>query len=1059
MKIQDAHNSKTESALNRKAGGRRSNRVTGIAKLEEANEAGGSRSKDCTLVLTEGDSAKTLAISGFSVVGRDFWGVFPLRGKLLNVREAAGSTILKNQEIQNIMKILRLQVGEKYTDTSKLRYGHVMIMADQDYDGSHIKGLLVNFIHHFWPELLIHCPGFLVQFITPIVKVTKKDVVKSFYSIPEYRNWQDNTRDYKDWKAKYYKGLGTSKPQEAKEYFQQLARHRIVFDYRGEEDKEAILLAFDKAKVEDRKAWVTRQRSDDVDFTQSHMTISDFIHKELVLFSRADCERSIPSMMDGFKPSQRKILFCCFKKKGMEKNEIKVAQLSGYVSEHSAYHHGEASLQGTIIGMAQDFCGSNNMNLLEPIGQFGTRIAGGKDASQARYLFTKLTPLARALFPHTDDELLAYREDDGQSVEPYWYAPVIPTVLVNGSRGIGTGYATYIPNYNPETLVEWVRCKLNGKEVPALHPWYRDFTNNDALIPEGKGYRCVGTIREVGNNGTVVNITELPIGVWTEDYKKDVIEELMTAEIIHDYREHHTDVTVDFEVQMAPETLREWRSIGLEEKFKMRSNIPVSNLVCFDHKGNIAKYDSVQDIMEEFFVVRYEYYHKRKDLLMDKVQAECEKLKNMVRFIKEVIDGALEVMKRKKKDLLADLRTRKYKPFPPEEKKTVAKGAKDYAEDEDMEGEEEVEADQSARDYDYLLGMKIWALTWEKIEELKAKLKQKEEEFNRLYNTAPKDMWLTDLDALAAAYKAWEVKRIKALSAHLKKEDSASGSSKPKGKGKQKSARLQESEYVPKQSDKSKKLSEEHAAKQAKAEEAAKRKEERELKRALKGEDDENAPKRRKKTVKEEKDASQPTLTSLFPTPTTNSETSSTPSSPSELTAKRVPDMFSKKKPAEPQSVAVDADEDMELEFPPPEPARKPPPPPKRPAQPKAATKPKKPAKKKYSSDSDEDDSDADGDDGSEDDFEEVVRPQRSTRERKPISYTLNDSESFIDDDAEDEDEDEDEDGDDDDVDSEEVVPAKSKSKSTKAPATKKRLVKQVQDDSDDGDDSFRFDD
>ena len=190
---------------------------------------------------------------------------------------------------------------------------------------------------------------------------------------------------------------------------------------------------------------------------------------------------------------------------------------------------------------------------------------------------------------------------------------MIPTVLVNGSRGIGTGYATYIPNYNPETLVEWVRCKLNGKEVPALHPWYRDFTNNDALIPEGKGYRCVGTIREVGNNGTVVNITELPIGVWTEvfyllpqclpfdatrqhrkaaycasvlsgcspafggvgvfqgfkfhrpllpkDYKKDVIEELMTAEIIHDYREHHTDVTVDFEVQMAPETLREWRSM------------------------------------------------------------------------------------------------------------------------------------------------------------------------------------------------------------------------------------------------------------------------------------------------------------------------------------------------------------------------------------------------------------------------------------------------------------------------------------------------------------------
>ena len=141
-----------------------------------------------------------------------------------------------------------------------------------------------------------------------------------------------------------------------------------------------------------------------MDYSVERMLVSEFITKELVLFSVADNVRSIPSVLDGLKPAQRKVLYACFKRN--LKGDIKVAQLAGYVSEHAAYHHGEASLTSTMVGMAQNFTGSNNLNLLVPSGQFGTRANGGKDAASARYIFTRLSPATRRLFHPDDDALL-----------------------------------------------------------------------------------------------------------------------------------------------------------------------------------------------------------------------------------------------------------------------------------------------------------------------------------------------------------------------------------------------------------------------------------------------------------------------------------------------------------------------------------------------------------------------------------------------------------------------------------------------------------------------------
>ena len=395
----------------KKTDGTKKARLTGIAKLDDANEAGGKNGYKCTLIITEGDSAKALAVSGLSVIGRDYYGVFPLRGKLLNVRDANHSTIMANKEISELKQILGLQQGKDYADANArkaLRYGHLMVMTDQDHDGSHIKGLIINFLHCYWPQLL-KSGDFLREFVTPIVKVTRNRVSTPFFTLKEYQDWRDQTGGAANsYSIKYYKGLGTSTSIEAKQYFSDLQQHELTFEWEDKNDAALIERAFAKSMADARKEWLRAYDPNVfVDHTKDTITYSDFIDRELIHFSNADNVRSIPSMVDGLKPGQRKILFSCFKRgKSIIKNEIKVAQLAGYVSEHSAYHHGEASLAGTIVGMAQTFVGSNNIALLHPAGQFGTRLLGGKDAASPRYIFTKLPSLTRLIF-HPDDDVRA----------------------------------------------------------------------------------------------------------------------------------------------------------------------------------------------------------------------------------------------------------------------------------------------------------------------------------------------------------------------------------------------------------------------------------------------------------------------------------------------------------------------------------------------------------------------------------------------------------------------------------------------------------------------------
>ena len=493
-----------------------------------------------------------------------------------------------------------------------------MIMTDQDHDGSHIKGLLINFFECNFPSLL-KITDFLSVFITPIVKVWKGDPkaprqLKSFFTMPEYEAWKEDPSHQKGWDHKYYKGLGTSTDEDAQVYFRDLDHHLKEFAPMKQEESDLIDLAFSKKRADARKNWLRDyQPGTYLDMSARIFTYDDFVNKELILFSIADNLRSIPSVIDGFKPSQRKVLYTCFRRN--LKKDIKVVELAGSAMGLTNYAYGESSMQQTIVGLAQTFVGSNNINCLEPSGNFGSRRMGGQDAASPRYIYTRLSPFARKIFHQADEPLLTYHEDDGATIEPHHYVPVLPMVLVNGADGIGTGWSTSIPNYKPDDIVENLRRRMAGtskEDMQPMAPWFRSYVGDVEDIGQDR-FKFTGKIQQTGDNE--VEITELPIRMWTQDFKER-LEEILKAEkvpsFIKDYVEYNTPTKVHFIIKMEDKHMKIALEKGLEETFKLTKTMATTNLVAFDARGRLHKYDSPLDIMEEFYHVRLKFYEKRK---------------------------------------------------------------------------------------------------------------------------------------------------------------------------------------------------------------------------------------------------------------------------------------------------------------------------------------------------------------------------------------------------------------------------------------------------------------
>jgi DNA topoisomerase II len=681
-----------------KSDGARKSKITGIPKLDDANHAGTKHSGKCTLIVTEGDSAKTLAVAGLSVVGRDHYGVFPLRGKCKNVRDVSVAQLTSNQEFNDLKKILGLQQGKEYKDTSELRYGRLMIMTDADNDGSHIKGLILNMIHYFWPSLLKL--NFVVSMVTPIIKATKGSDTKSFYTDSAFRTWYGDGKQ--GWKIKYYKGLGTSTSAEAREYFKKIQDLTVKFDVDMMTD-DSIVLAFDKKKADARKTWLLENTAKDADQLEvpygsvKQLDISDFVHKDLVNFSLADLKRSIAHMADGLKPSQRKVMYACFKKN--LKDEMKVAQLAAFVAEKSAYHHGEVSLADTIVKLANDYTGSNNINLLEPCGQFGTRLMGGKDASQTRYIFTKLTKEARKIFDPKDDAILNYLDDDGRPIEPDFYMPTLPMVLVNGTEGIGTGFSCYVPPFNPEDIKENIKRILSGDEIVPMRPWFRGFKG--VVHKEDDTWMMEGVWNWSGKN---IVVTELPPGRWTQDYK-EYLDGLVEKKLIGGFVNNSTTEDVHFEIM-------DYMGKDLLKDLKLRKTFRVSNMHLFHPTKGIYKYESPEEILKDFVELRLEHYKKRKAHLIDVLEKRAEMCSLKSKFVSMVIEGKLVVFKRKKVDLEREMSGH----FPK------------------IDG-----------NWDYLLNTKTVEYTEERVKALVDEAQQANVDLERMLKTSHVTMWKNDI--------------------------------------------------------------------------------------------------------------------------------------------------------------------------------------------------------------------------------------------------------------------------------------------------------------------------
>ncbi len=355
-------------------------------------------------------------------------------------------------------------------------------------------------------------------------------------------------------------------------------------------------------------------------------SITNLFHSDVRSFSVYDCERSIANGIDGFKPSMRKIIYGMNKKFSI--GEVKVSIAASGIQEVSCYHHG--SLEGTVVNMAQSFTGSNNAPYLNDIGQFGSRIS--PTASASRYIFVSLSDVFRSVFLSDDDKILEYQTDDGMLVEPTFYLPIIPTILLNGSNGMGTGFASKILNYNPIDIIRCCLDVLNGKPISDITPWYRGYRgtihrNNNQTIFTGT-YEII--------NSTTLKISELPIGNFTQKYR-EVLNDLESNNVIKNYIDNSCEEYTEFIIK-CPRELLTLDHATILKTFKL-TNIETENYTVWNQNGKLQKFNNVSEFITWFVNYRITRYDDRKRVLLEEYESKYQKLTEKKRFINFYLDN------------------------------------------------------------------------------------------------------------------------------------------------------------------------------------------------------------------------------------------------------------------------------------------------------------------------------------------------------------------------------------------------------------------------------------
>ena len=640
----DANATKSVKISGRKAG------LTN-PKYEPAQELFKGKSVLC---VTEGDSAKNFVIAGISEVGRKHYGVYPIRGKFRNVRDLTPSKITENKEARELLQILGLTPNKKdvehtHDTVKKLPYSELMVISDQDVDGTHIAALIYNMVDVCAPSLLKIKPNFVCRFATSLirVKVPKISQEIGFYSEVEYEIWRKEREEAGEslGKASYYKGLGTSSAQLAKEYFRNLRKNKIYLTHTGPPCSESLDLFFNKDRADDRKQFLNEQvdPSAYVDYSQPNVSVEKFVHNELLpAYAGAAIERAIPAL-DGLNNARRKILWGA-RSINLTKDALSVANAAGKISSETNYHHRGKAMEDAIIGMAADFAGCGNINLFVPEGQFGTRHS--HEAASAAYPKTILnSPIQNLVYPPLDNPILEYVFDEGRSVEPKMYVPIIAMPLCFGADGIAVGWSTKCPAYHPIDLIEAAESILNGTDMPTLVPWYRGFGGEISAQEDGS-FLVRGKCERTGDD---VHVTEVPPFKETDAYKEDWLkdESLAPGGVIagdnHDDRRVHIILKKCKDLGENP-----LKSLGLEHRLKL-SNVHFLNL-----EGKVQQYTTPEMIVRDHAKVRLETYSKRIAYQIKCCEEEATLMEEKARFIQLCVDRQLDIQSYNDDDEVSD---------------------------------------------------------------------------------------------------------------------------------------------------------------------------------------------------------------------------------------------------------------------------------------------------------------------------------------------------------------------------------------------------------------------
>ena len=716
--------------------GKRSGR-SDIPNAVDANFAvsGGANAADAILILIEGDSAKNYAVSFYSQVpdqkGRDYFGVLPLHGKLINSINANFLKLVANVDLNNIKQMLGLKDNTDYSEQqnfSKLKYGNLLCMMDSDVDGKHILGLvLLFFLSRFWKLVDL---GFFKFLRTPIKMTAGHGVTHRFYTEKSYVQWAKQVGDLRGWTHSYFKGLGSySKDQMPNEF----ANQKVVTFRVDEAAGENMSLAFHKLEVSKRKEWLINYVEDNMlqMETITDLPISLYVKSELIEYTIENVNRAIPNAIDGLKDAQRKTLFAGIKYLGKNKagkTRFKVAPMASYVSTKTCYKHGEVSLSETIHNMAQDFVGANNMPYFNPEAMLGTRNEGGKDASDPRYTYVSNVWWHDYIYRKEDLCIQERIEDEGALQECKTFFPILPMHVINGIIGVGTAFSTNIPAHNPMDIAFWFGCRLQqdllkhqiyssggianggvqGISLPALKPWYRGFLGE--IRREENGFTTHGIIAAGPKNSLV--ITELPVGMWTVKYEA-FLGTLEKDGIIGRYKSYSTEDKVKFILEDPKVALN-------EKKLKLIMNLSYRNMTVlyYTSTGRVQPkiYTDIHKLLEDFYTIRLANYQRRKDALIRDIDEDIQAMDERRRFISAVaVERILEIRNRDEAELYASM--------------------------------------ASLNLGTHLLDIvKTRELTRQKVIDLENKIIQKKQEKIDLQNTAPQIMWYKEIEEFVGKY-------------------------------------------------------------------------------------------------------------------------------------------------------------------------------------------------------------------------------------------------------------------------------------------------------------------